>query len=165
MAQFTTIDAWFWRMMRIPYQRDPLSGEGARLYGGRWNAKGVSALYMATSHDAAIAEYYRGLPKPGTLVPYQVRSDVIADLADVTDPHVQAAIECDWTTQMRFGQVPPSWVLAERLIGEGAHGALVPSVQQRGGVNLVLWRWHDAAIEGEGAAVTLHDPEGDLLRR
>lgn len=165
MTPFTTIDARFWRMIRVPYQRDPLSGEGARLYGGRWNAKGVPALYMAASHDAAIAEYYRGLPKPGTLVPYRVRSDAIADLTDSADPVIAEALVCGWTAQMCGGIVPPSWILAEQVSGAGAHGALVPSVQQRGGTNLVLWRWHDTEEAGEGATVTLQDPMGDLSQQ
>ena len=46
----------------------------------------------------------------------------------------------------------------------GAQGALVPSIQNRGGANLVLWRWHDAQGDGEGggAALTLLDPEAAL---
>lgn len=163
MTKLVAIDARFWRMIRIPWQRDPLSGEGARLYGGRWNAKGVPALYLGASHDAAIAEYYRGLPKPGTLVPYDVRSDAIADLTGGST-ETERAVHCDWARQMRDGDLPPSWVLAERLIAEGAHGALVPSIQHRGGTNLVLWHWHPAGTGGEGAAVTLLDPGGDLRR-
>ena len=164
MTRLTTIDTRFWRMIRIPYQRDPLSGEGARLYGGRWNPKGMPALYLGAGHDVAIAEYYRGLPKPGTLVPYTIRSDAIADLSDASGPEVAEALACDWILQMRAGETPPSWVLAEHWTGEGAHGALIPSAQQRGGTSLVLWRWHDAACGGEGASVTLQDPMGDLLR-
>lgn len=163
--RMTSIDTRFWRMIRIPYQRDPLSGEGARLYGGRWNPKGMTALYLGVSHDSAIAEYYRGLPKPGTLVPYSVRSDAIADLTDSADPVIADALACHWTAQMRSGIVPPSWLLTERFVKAGAHGALVPSVQQRGGMNLVLWRWYDAAKAGEGAAVTSLDPMGDLARQ
>ncbi len=46
------------RMLAIRYQRDPWSGEGTRLHGGRWNPVGVPALYLATNHATAIAEYY-----------------------------------------------------------------------------------------------------------
>lgn len=163
------IDARFWRMIRIPYQRDPLSGEGARLYGGRWNAKGQPALYLGRGHEPAIAEYYRGLPKPGTLVAYDVRSTAIVDLTDgngtARDTVVAEAVACDWTAQMRAGAEPASWRAIAPLIAAGAHGALVPSVQHRGGTNLVLWRWHDAEADGEGAAVKVIDPQGDLAPR
>jgi hypothetical protein len=32
----------------------------------------------------------------------------------------------------------------------------------RGGTNLVLWRWHDAAPASEGATLTVLDPEAVL---
>lgn len=60
---------------------------------------------------------------------------------------------------------PPTWSLAERLIAAGADGAIVPSFQRRSGTNIVLWRWHEAGAEGEGAAIDVIDPEGDLRRR
>ena len=36
--------------------REPLSGEGARLHGGRFNPKGILALYTAMSVMNAIRE-------------------------------------------------------------------------------------------------------------
>ena len=35
---------------------DNLSGEGARLYGGRWNSEGRSAVYLASSCSLAMLE-------------------------------------------------------------------------------------------------------------
>lgn len=61
--------------------------------------------------------------------------------------------------------MPASWTLAQQLIAIGAEGALVPSVQNRAGLNLVLWRWRDVERAGEGAALTLLDPVGDLRPR
>lgn len=158
-----------WRMILPSRHYQPHSGEGARLWGGRWNMKGWPALYLATDHLTAVAEYYRGLPRPGTLVPYRVEAARIAELAR-DDPRVAAALACDWDMiAKRDGEVPPSWALAQELIAAGADGALVPSVQNRGGTNLVLWRWHDAAGAGEeaerGAALALLDPEAALAGR
>lgn len=45
----------WWRIYRPKYD-DPLSGEGARLWGGRWNLKGEPALYLASSASLAMAE-------------------------------------------------------------------------------------------------------------
>jgi len=39
-----------------------LSGEGARLYGGRWNDKGVPAIYASESRSLAALEYLVHLP-------------------------------------------------------------------------------------------------------
>lgn len=41
---------------------DNLSGEGARLYGGRWNSVGVSAVYFATTRALALLEVLVHLP-------------------------------------------------------------------------------------------------------
>ena len=46
------------------------------------------------------------------------------------------------------------------MIGIGADGALVPSVQHPGGVNFVLWKW--SATTDDGANIQLIDPHGDL---
>lgn len=157
-----------WRMLPIRFQRSPLSGEGARRVGGRWNPRGVPALYLATDPATAVAEFYQGLPKPGTLAPYQLDAHAIADLTDGSGGPRDAAVEhgcvAAWKAMAhRPDRTPPSWVLATELIGQGADGALVPSVQNRGGSCLVLWNWHDAAeVMGEGAALALLDPEKAL---
>lgn len=163
------LSAPLWRIVHPARHRDPFSGEGARVYGGRWNMKGWPALYLATDHITAVAEYYRGRRKPGTLVPYDLSASVIADLTDgrggPADAAVAAAIAADWKAKaLMEGHVPPSWALAQELIAAGAEGTLVPSVQNRGGTNLVLWRWRDARDPGEGAALSLLDPEAALTR-
>lgn len=51
-------------LFRITKKRyaDDLSGEGARLYGGRWNRKGVPALYASESVSLAAMEVLVNLP-------------------------------------------------------------------------------------------------------
>ncbi|MGV3552391.1 RES family NAD+ phosphorylase [Rhizobium sp.] len=39
---------------------DPLSGEGAAIHGGRFNPRGVEALYLATSLEGAVLEASHG---------------------------------------------------------------------------------------------------------
>lgn len=150
-------------MVPIRWQADPMSGEGARLSGGRWNRKGQPALYLATDPATAVSEFYGGLAKPGTLAPFELHAARIADLAQADQPDVAGALAADWKTSALIeDRFPPSWTLAAQLIEAGAEGALVPSVQNRGGINLVLWRWHDAGAGGQGAALTLLDPDAGL---
>lgn len=165
--QLAPLHAPAWRMLSIRYQRAPFSGEGARLYGGRWNAKGTAALYLAADPVTAVAEYYQGLPRPGTLAPYRIDAETIADL---TDGHgrpggtqVALAAVSPWKALAALeGKDPPSWALARTLISAGADGALVPSAQNYGGTALVLWRWQVAGEGGAGALLTLLDPDGSL---
>lgn len=156
----------FWRMIRVAYHRDPFSGEGARLFGGRWNATGTPALYLAADHVTAVREFYRGgIVQPGTLTPYDLAAASIADLTDgkggPRDAEIAVLLEAEWKLTM-LDRVPRSWTITEGLIAEGAEGALVPSTQNPGGTNLVLWRWYDARAGGDGAALTLVDPQAEL---
>ncbi len=45
-----------WRMLTARFAKTAFSGEGARLYGGRWNRKGVPMIYTAGSQSLAVLE-------------------------------------------------------------------------------------------------------------
>lgn len=49
---------------------EDLSGEGGRLYAGRWNHRGIPLLYMAQTASLAILEYLAHLIKTTVNVPY-----------------------------------------------------------------------------------------------
>lgn len=51
----------FWRIYNSRYAA-PLSGEGARLYGGRWSPKGLAVLYLADSPALAMLEILARAP-------------------------------------------------------------------------------------------------------
>ena len=129
----------------------PLSGEGARQDGGRFNPKGTAALYTSLTETVALAEYHQGFPRrpqPATLCAYEVDCADIADLTDAATRsalHVQETdLSCPWEWLVGIGQQPPSWVLAARLIQQGLAGIVVPSFAVNAppnGKNLVFWRW------------------------
>lgn len=45
-----------WRLVTARLAKSAFSGEGARLYGGRWNRKGVSLVYTAGTQSLAMLE-------------------------------------------------------------------------------------------------------------
>jgi RES domain-containing protein len=45
-----------WRLCPEAHSARPLDGEGARLYGGRWNPKGVQVVYLAEHLSLAVLE-------------------------------------------------------------------------------------------------------------
>ena len=45
-----------WRVVTERYADSAFSGEGARLYGGRWNPKGVALVYTAHTQSLALLE-------------------------------------------------------------------------------------------------------------
>ena len=47
-----------WRVCRARHAKAAFSGDGARLYGGRWNSRGVSMVYTSTSLALAAIETF-----------------------------------------------------------------------------------------------------------
>jgi RES domain-containing protein len=45
-----------WRIVKKKHQSDALTGEGARLFGGRWNTPGQAILYAAGTLSGALLE-------------------------------------------------------------------------------------------------------------
>jgi RES domain-containing protein len=45
-----------WRIFKRRYKASAFSGDGARLFGGRWNSKGVAVVYTSASPSLGILE-------------------------------------------------------------------------------------------------------------
>lgn len=147
----------------------PLSGDGAAVYGGRFNPKGVAALYLALSPTGAINEVCQGLAAriaPMTLVEYEVDC---TDIQDLTNTSARAALgigeadmACSWGEDaLILGKTPASWVIATRLIAGGSAGIIVPSYAPEAASdhrNLVLWKWGSRRPH----RVRAYDPTGKL---
>jgi RES domain-containing protein len=146
----------------------PLSGEGAAIHGGRFNPKGVAALYLALDPMTAVKEANQGFAhkiEPCVLCSYDVDCEDIVDLR--TDRARKASgvasedMAAAWFSFLAEGREPPSWRVAARLIGEGAAGILAPSYAPgatRADRNLVLWRWSAEPPH----KVAVFDPSGRL---
>ena len=77
-----------WRIAKSEHAgsvEDMLSGEGASRYGGRWNPKGVPAVYCSENSSLAALEILANLARPSTFPSYR-----ILDL-DVPDGSVAVA--------------------------------------------------------------------------
>ncbi|HEV2122738.1 MAG TPA: RES domain-containing protein, partial [Chloroflexota bacterium] len=59
-----------WRILKAKYREQPLSGEGARRVGGRWNHRGVPLVYLAESIALATLEILVHLQDTETLPKY-----------------------------------------------------------------------------------------------
>ena len=147
---------------------DPMSGEGAGLYGGRFNRCGVPALYTSLFPLTAVREATQlGRPmQPITLCAYEVDAEPVFDALDETLRRSRGVsapdIECpSWRAEMLAGAVPASRDLADLLIAAGYVGMRVRSFAPATGpedVNLVLWTWGSA----RPSRVVLIDEEARL---
>ena len=96
---------YVFRLARAAYES--LDGEGARLYGGRWNSPGTPVVYTSSSRALAALEYLANVdvadvPDDLVLCTIEVPDDAPAERLTA------ASLPDDWT------QVPPSSVSRER---------------------------------------------------
>ena len=61
-----------WRIVKRHHAKKAFDGEGARLYGGRWNRPGVRIVYTAESRSLAALEMVAHLDSPELLDEYVV---------------------------------------------------------------------------------------------
>ena len=59
-----------WRITSQKHARTAFTGEGARLYGGRWNTPGTPLIYTAQSQSLAVLEVLVHLDSPALLNTY-----------------------------------------------------------------------------------------------
>jgi RES domain-containing protein len=88
-----------WRIVKSRYSADAFSGEGARLYGGRWTSCGIAMVYTAGSRSLATLELLVHLDNTLVLPSFSVCPvDFDDPLVEVIDP---ATLPRDWR------QAPP----------------------------------------------------------
>ncbi len=155
-----------WRAHDPRWSFRPLSGDGAAIHGGRFNPRGMPALYVALEPMTAIKEAAQGFARkfePYVLCTYEIDCEDVVDLRAEADRRSAGVAEDDmasaWFTEAAAGR-EPSWRLARRLIAGGAAGLIAPSYAIAAGpgdANLVLWRW-----SGLPHKVAAYDPSGRL---
>lgn len=161
------LQAVVYRALNPVWVRDPLSGEGARRHGGRFNPRGMAALYSTLDPVTALREVSQiGQPlQPTILVSYHTDIAPVFDATDATllmgqgaTPEMLAAN--DWRVHMAEGREAPTQTLARRLMDQGFAGMLAPSYARLAlpqARNLILWRWSPETLR-------LIDDESRLAR-
>lgn len=157
-----------YRALNPVYAREPLSGRGAGLFGGRFNAKGTPALYTALDPATALREANQaGSLQPTVLVSYRADLGPIFDTRDVKHLEtrgvsVQTLADPGWRAAMLEGRNVPTQDFARRLVTDGFTGQLIRSFAKgasEANLNIVLWRWI-----GEDCMLEVIDDEDRLGR-
>ncbi len=157
-----------YRALNPVYARAPLSGRGAELYGGRFNAKGISALYTALDPVGALREANQvGSLQPTVLVSYNADLGPIFDTRNTGElerHHMSenALADPGWRTKMLDDQTVPTQDFAASLIADGFAGVLIRSYAKGASstdFNIVLWQW-----TGNNCDLEVVDDEGRLSR-
>lgn len=118
-----------WRITTARFAASAFSGEGARLYGGRWNPKGFPVIYMAESRSLALLEMLvqddplranyvlipATLPKSLSITKISI-AELPSDWRCLSNRDALQAIGQDWLTQGQTAvlSVPSAVMPAER---------------------------------------------------
>jgi RES domain-containing protein len=123
-----------WRLIKTRHALSAFDGEGARLFGGRWNSPGVRMAYAADSAALAVLEVLVHLQNTRILQSYstiraEIPDDLIASLASHDLPN-------DWANS----PVPSSThSIGDRWIRDARSAALtVPSAVVRPAFNYLI---------------------------
>jgi len=116
-----------WRIVKKRHEKRAFDGEGARLYGGRWNSPGIPAVYASESRALATLEVLAGLqtnsPLPGyVLIPAEF-DDSLVEVIELNE------VPADW----RQNPLAPStqrlgddWIARGESVVLQVPSALVP---------------------------------------
>ena len=157
-----------YRALNPVHARMPLSGRGAELHGGRFNPKGMPALYSALDPVTALREANQvGSLQPTILVSYRAEIAPVFDTRQTAQLAVygmtsEALADPGWRLAMLDGRRVPTQDFARALIAEGYAGLLVRSFAKGAmdaDLNLVLWSW-----SSERCLLEVIDDEGRLDR-
>lgn len=116
-----------WRITTRRFVDQAFSGEGARLYGGRWNRMGQSVVYTAESRSLALLEMLvqdEPLRANYVLIPAYLPSNVSMESCDVS------ALPQGWRTQAsREGLqlIGDDWLRQQRTCVLRVPSAVVPA--------------------------------------
>lgn len=132
-----------WRLSRQVYADRALTGEGTRLFGGRWNPVGVPVVYASLSLSLAVLEVF-------------VHMTVRADPEDYVSVALDLGMEESKADRVNANDLPEDWRQVDHpaLRAIGAEWArsmrslvlLVPSVVVEGEWNALINPLHpDAA--------------------
>jgi len=140
----------FWRICRRRYAAEAASGEGARLYRGRWNSRGVRVVYASTSLALAAVETFVNLepnlrPKDLVSIEGEIPEEIEVEKVDLK----ALAARSYETRDESLRRIGDQWSEAGRTVA-----LLVPSAAIRGEWNVLLNPAH-----AEFSKIKFHKPE------
>lgn len=117
--------ARFYRLVQARWAHDSMSGEGARIAGGRWNPPGLPVVYLAGSRSLAALEIVVHAPREVLSLEWRIFE------VEVPDDMIEMArrLPKDWQslpsspTARRFGE---AWLREARSLALKVPSAIVP---------------------------------------
>lgn len=86
--------ATFFRIVQAHWAATAMTGEGARMFGGRWNPPGMPAVYLAESRALAALEILVHAPREAIRLDWRV---------------IEVEVPDDWIEVVKPDALPPDW--------------------------------------------------------
>lgn len=116
-----------WRLVKARHAKDAFSGEGARLYGGRWNEKGTAVVYVGGSLALAALEQFVHLgPEHARLRFLAFPVDIPEDAVERAD---ETALPSNWRAEPPAAETQAlgtAWARAGRRAALRVPSVIVP---------------------------------------
>ena len=125
-----------WRLHDSRFATTWDSGEGARMFGGRWNSKGVPAVYCSLDPSTTILEaaVHLGFPTLDA-VPHTLSAMRIAEPADIHIAQIEAYYRPAWLSSGIVN--PEQQAFGDSLLARHAF-VILPSAVSRHSWNLIF---------------------------
>ncbi|MFC7336758.1 RES family NAD+ phosphorylase [Haloferula chungangensis] len=114
-----------YRIVRPAYAASALSGEGARLYGGRWNPPGWRCVYAAESRALAVLELLVHLTGHSRRLSYRLLTLEIGE----TTPSETPALPPDWSAHpagTSSQSIGLEWLKSTQTVAMRVPSVLIP---------------------------------------
>ena len=127
-----------YRLVQAPFHQEPLSGEGAARYGGRWNPRGFALLYTTESPALSLLEILVHL-NPRHIPDYHL---VTIDVPDSIRVYEQVQLPAQWRATGSGSPLPSQTFLLPWLQQPDTLLVRVPSAVLPGMANYLLHPRH-----------------------
>ena len=139
--------------MKFANSNDFFSGEGAARWGGRWNRRGLRAIYASLDVMTATAEAYQNLLaygftmtsiKPRVFAGARVSLSNVLDLTDLSilsniGYTLNELVEEEWKALQEAGEESWTQAIGRGCFLAGFEAIIVPSARSTEGRNIVLF--------------------------
>jgi RES domain-containing protein len=117
-----------WRIVKRKHLKNAFTGEGARLFGGRWNSPGHAVVYTAQSQALAALELLVHLESPELLRHYvALEVQFPGELMEEVD---HARLPKNWSAYpppVRLQEIGDAWIAERRSVVLRVPSAVVPA--------------------------------------
>jgi len=117
-----------WRLVRERHVQDAFTGEGARLYGGRWNSRGAPVVYVGGSLALTALEQFVHLRSVESTILFFYMSVQIPDDVDVAEIEL-SLLPDDWREEPApdsTKEVGDRWLMGGATVGLRVPSVIVP---------------------------------------